>query len=195
MNKKLVRKSYLLTLLLVVSYSQHSISREIETINIPESIELANDTLVLNGAGVRTKFFFSIYIGSLYLKSKLTDTDLILKDKQAKQINLHFLYKEVSQEKLVNGWIDGFKNNNNETIYNSLKTRLDKFNSCFKTMFKGDTVQLEFLTTNNTRVLINNKLKAEIPGADFQIALLNVWLGDDPADYNLKEAILGITED
>jgi hypothetical protein len=30
-----------------------------------------------------------------------------------------------------------------------------------------------------------------IPGEDFYTALLRVWLGEDPAQGNLKEALLG----
>ena len=175
-------------------YSQSSFSVEIEGVNIPKVIKLDNEFLTLNGAGIRTKFFFNIYIGSLYLKDKESNIDEILSDTQAKRISLHFLYKEVSKEKLTNGWIDGFKNNNNEIIFKSLKERLNKFNSYFDTTHKGDIVILDFLSNKKTRITINTKDKGEIMGNDFQVALLKVWFGDDPADYNLKEAMLGISE-
>ena len=173
--------------------SQNAFSLEIEGVAIPDTIKTDNGSLVLNGAGIRTKFFFDIYIGSLYLKTKESNINNILKDLNDKRITLHFLYKEVSKEKLTNGWIAGFKNNNPDSVFTLLKTRLDKFNSFFDTTHKGDVVTLDFLKNKNTRVTINGQLKGEISGSDFQLALLKVWLGDDPADYNLKEAMIGTT--
>ena len=61
--------------------------------------------LILNGAGIRTKFIFDIYIGSLYLeKTQKTSKDVYTAHGE-KRISMHFLYDEVSKEKLVdNGW-------------------------------------------------------------------------------------------
>jgi len=41
-----------------------------------------------------------------------------------------------------------------------------------------------------TQVQINGELKGSIAGADFNRALLKVWLGDEPADTDLKQAML-----
>ncbi len=176
-------------------YSQNTLATEIAGVKIPDTIQIDNETLLLNGVGIRTKFFFDIYIGSLYVKNKDSNSERIINSPQSKRINLNFLYKEVDKEKLTNGWITGFKNNNSAEVFTTLKKRLDKFNSYFITMHRGDNIQLDFLSSNNTRITINNKLKGEISGTDFQKALLRVWLGDDPADYNLKEALLGLSED
>ncbi len=181
-------------LLLILFNAQNVFSVEIEGVVIPDSVKTDSGSLVLNGAGIRTKFFFDIYIGSLYLKKKESNVQSILKDINEKKITLHFLYKEVSKEKLTKGWTAGFKNNNPDSVFTLLKARLDKFNSFFETTHRGDVITLDFLNTKNTRVTINGKLKGDISGSDFKSALLNVWLGDDPADYNLKEAMLGTSD-
>ncbi len=186
--------SFVTVLFFFISFSSHSYSIELADTTIPDTIKLGKESLVLNGAGIRTKFFFNIYIGSLYLKNKESDTDKILNDPHTKRITLNFLYKEIDKEKLTNGWIAGFKNNNSDATFQTLKTRLDQFNSYFETTHKGDSVQLDFLSTKNTRVTINSKNKGEIKGSDFQTALLKVWLGNDPADYALKDAMLGIED-
>jgi len=186
---------FVTTFLFILTYSQSSFSLEIEGVTIPATIKLESESLILNGAGIRTKFFFNIYIGSLYLKNKESNIDKILNDTNSKRIALNFLYKEVSKEKLVSGWTDGFQNNNDDAVFSSLKTKLNKFNNFFTSMHKGDSVILDFFTNTKTRVTINNQIKGEIVGNDFQMALLKVWLGDDPADYSLKDAMLGATED
>ncbi|VAW96517.1 FIG026291: Hypothetical periplasmic protein [hydrothermal vent metagenome] len=184
----------LTVLLASLIYSQNSISSEIAGVKIPDSIQSGNVELILNGVGIRTKFFFDIYIGSLYLKVKESNAEKIINSAQTKRINLHFLYKEVNKEKLTNGWTAGFKNNNTPEIFTILKQRLEKFNSFFKTMHNGDSVQFDFINAKSTKITINNTLQGEINGVDFQKALLRVWLGEDPADSELKQALLGISE-
>ncbi len=187
--------SFVSVLFLFISFTSNSYSIEIADTTIPDTIKLEAQSLVLNGVGIRTKFFFNIYIGSLYLKNKESNANTILNDAHAKRITLNFLYKEIDKEKLTNGWIEGFKNNNDNATLKILKKRIVQFNSYFETTRKGDSVQLDFLSSKNTRVTINNTNKGEIKGSDFQTALLKIWLGDDPADYTLKDAMLGIEDE
>ena len=51
-------------------------AREIAGVTIPDTAQLSPDgtTLVLNGAGVRRKFFFKIYVAGLYLPSRQTSS-------------------------------------------------------------------------------------------------------------------------
>jgi hypothetical protein len=57
-------------------------------------------------------------------------------------------------------------------------------------MQQGDVIDLDYLPEEGTRVLFNGGLQGHIEGADFYAALLKVWLGDTPADSNLKTALL-----
>ena len=56
--------------------------------------------------------FVKVYVGALYLTRKKTTVAQILSDPGAKRIVMNFLYKEVSAEKLVDGWNEGFESNN-----------------------------------------------------------------------------------
>jgi hypothetical protein len=47
------------------------------------------------------------------------------------------------------------------------------------------------LPRGDTRVWINDAQRGTVQGADFQRALLRVWLGNKPADTDLKQALLG----
>lgn len=149
--------------------------------------------LVLNGAGIRTKFIFDIYIGSLYLKKKRrgASENAIYKASGEKRISMHFLYDEISKEKLVNGWNDGFKNNLSDNELVKFKDKISQFNDLFIAVKKGDVINLNFIPTTGTRVVINGKSQGLIQGDEFFTALLKLWLGDEPADYDLKEAMLG----
>lgn len=171
--------------------SQPLQAREIEGVDFSESINIDGTELILNGAGIRTKFFFSIYIGALYTTEKSSTPEQVFSNTKAKRIVMHILYKELSAEKITNGWIDGFRNNHSTKVFQQLEPRLKIFNSLFTTTKKGDVITLDYNPSRGTSVRINNEMRGTVVGSDFNIALLRVWLGDNPADSNLKEAMLG----
>jgi hypothetical protein len=57
---------------------------------------------------------------------------------------------------------------------------------------KGDVITLDYIPDDSTTVRINGTEKGKVPGADFNRALLEVWLGEEPVDSDLKRALLGI---
>ena len=73
-------KSFLFSLFsFLLSFSVNA--KTVADINISESIShTAKSTkLILNGAGIRTKFVFNIYVGSLYLEKKTQSEKAIYK--------------------------------------------------------------------------------------------------------------------
>jgi hypothetical protein len=106
---------------------------------------------------------------------------------------MNFLYKEVSTQKLVDGWNEGFANNSSLEEIKALQKRINQFNSLFTTVYRGDEIRLDYLPGKGTLMKINGKVKGSIPGEDFHQALLKIWLGSKPADANLKEEMLGNT--
>ena len=173
-------------------FSPLTSAREVAGIDIPETVKLAAGTppLVLNGAGIRKKFFFKIYVAGLYLPSRQTTTEVILDMPGPKRVHMHFLYKEVERDKLVTGWQEGFENNLETSEFEKVASRLAKFNQLFRTMHRGDVIDLDYQPEEGTQVLFNGELQGRIEGDDFYAALLQVWLGQQPADADLKTALL-----
>jgi len=167
-------------------------AREIAGIDLPETVQLTagSTPLVLNGAGIRKKFFFKIYVAGLYLPSRQTSSKDILDIPGPKRVHMHFLYKEVERDKLVTGWQEGFENNLETNKFEKVASRLAKFNQLFRTMHRGDVVDLDYQPEEGTQVLFNGELQGRIEGNDFYAALLQVWLGQQPADADLKTALL-----
>lgn len=167
---------------------------EFGDVQFPDTLKVKGSPveLQLNGVGYRTKFFFKIYIGALYLPEKSSSPEVIYEQPGPKRIHMHFLYEEVEREKLVNGWNEGFENNNDEAALVKLKDRIEQFNNVFPTLREGDEVLLDYIPHKGTRVTIKGNEVALIKGRDFYQALLKIWLGDEPADEDLKEAMLGI---
>jgi hypothetical protein len=181
----------LLTVLILASTP--AAAYRIADVDIPDSVQLANnDTkLVLNGAGLREKFFMDIYIGALYLPVKTPDADAILGAAGPTSILMHFLYKEVSKNKITDGWNDGLEANTSPAEMDALRPDLEKFNGLFLTVHKGDVIRIDYQPGTGTEVRINGEWRGTVEGETFFRALLKVWLGSSPVSKALKAGMLG----
>jgi hypothetical protein len=168
-------------------------AREVAGIDLPDEIKVEAEgaPLVLNGAGIRKKFFFSIYLASLYLPSRTGDAAVILDADKPNRVRMDMLYSKVDKEKFVEGWNDGFAANHSEQQLAPLKDRVERFNGMFETLREGDRVLFDYLPAVGTRVTINGSERGVIPGHDFNQALLKIWLGDSPVTKSLKRDLLG----
>ena len=186
------RKIELLLLCLVMSSSPAG-AAEFANTAIPDTVRLAGTDrdLLLNGGGIRKKFFMDIYIGALYLPAKTGDAQAILSDTGPTSVRMHFLYKEVSKKKIVDGWDDGLSANLSPEEYTALQPQLHQFNSLFRTVQRGDVISIDYHPDTGTEVRINNELRGTIPGNDFYRALLKIWLGNKPVSDSLKQGMLG----
>jgi len=190
MRRKKVGTRLWLAAGLALLFSAPSPAAEVEGVSIPEQAVVDGQTLVLNGAGVRTKFFFDIYVGALYLPALTTDAEQAIAGRGPKRVTMHFLYGEVGREKLTDGWTEGFEKNQSKEAMAGLRKRLAQFNAMFTDARKGDVFVFDFLANGDTRVTLKGETKGVIAGEDFARALLAVWLGRKPADRGLKKAML-----
>ena len=57
---------------------------------------------------------------------------------------------------------------------------------------RGEVLEIEYRPAQGTRVLRGGQaLGTDIPGADFNEAMLGIWLGEHPSDDKLKANLLG----
>ena len=162
---------------------------EIAEVQVPETL---NTGLHLNGAGIRSKFFFKIYIAELYLEHPSTNPQEILDSPGQKRMTMHILYDEVKRDKLIDGWNEGFAGNLNPDQRKALDTQIKQFNELFVDVHKGEEIILDYTADLGTTVTIAGDNKGTIQGADFNRALLSIWLGDKPVGTDLRDALLGI---
>lgn len=180
-------------ILLFLSLSFSAQAKKIAGVDIDDNITLAGQKLNLNGAGIRTKFVFDIYVAAFYTNKAVKSMSQV-SDDAPMRMAMHFVYDEVSKEKLVDGWNDGFEDNLSDEKLKKLKSRIDLFNSFFETVHKGDVINLDYVPGKGTLIYINNKNKGLVAGSEFYQALLMIWLGEDPVGSGLKYALLGKTD-
>lgn len=169
-------------------------AREIAGVNIPETAKVAGQILKLNGAGIRSKFLFKIYVASFYLENKTNSAKEILAHVGPKRIGMNFKYSELTKDSLVSAWNEGFENNIPSHELEALKPRIDQFNNMFETVKSGDVIYLDYIPGEGTQVTIKGDIKGHIEGADFYHALMSIWLGKNPIDSTLKLEMLGIVD-
>ena len=184
-------------LVFAILFSASIGARQFDDVEILDTITLDGTSvpLQLNGLGYRTKFIFNIYIGALYTESKVISRDAVQALKGPKRVLMHMVYDEVSHEKMASAWREGFEENNNDEKFKRLESRLNTFISYFPTLKKGDVVLLDYVPGSGTIISLNGKANPVIEGDDFYSALLDVWLGEEPADEGLKDAMLAVSDD
>ena len=165
---------------------------ELKGVKVDETVQVGGSTLVLNGAGVRIKLMFKVYVAGLYLTQKQADANAVINDTGNKRVSMHFL-RELSAEKLLHGMNEGFEDNNSTAEMTAIEPQMKAFRQMMtsaKAVKEGDVIVLD-LTNAGTQVSINGKALGNIEGAAFNQALLRVWLGGNPVDAALKKAMLG----
>ncbi len=173
--------------------SAAAFAREVAGMTLPESVApgAGQPPLPLNGAGIRRKFFIKVYVGALYLPARSTDAASVLRNTGPVAVRMYILYGEISKEKLIDAWDEGFNANLDDAGRTRLHERIERFDALFPTVHRGDVIGLDYTPGTGTTVSINNEKRGVIEGADFMQAWLRIWLGRVPADSDLKRAMLG----
>lgn len=159
-------------------------------VDVPDTATVADTPLVLNGAGVRSKFIFKIYAGALYLPQKSSDPAAIVAHAGPDRILMHMIYDGVTKDQFADAWYEDFNANNPDT-YASLREQVVQFASWFTDSKKGDVITMDYVPGTGTQVSWNGALRGTIPGEAFHKALLNVYMGPNPPTSSLKEGMLG----
>ena len=152
-----------------------------------------NEALVLNGMGIREKFWIDVYVGSLYLAKPANNIADIIAQPTALRIQLDIIYSEIKSEKLIEAWKQGFEKNQSEQRLRALQSRIEQFNRLFaENAKKTDRYVFDYLPDQGTNIIKNNVLLGNIEGRDFRDAMVEIWLGNHPADKGLKKGMLGL---
>ena len=177
---------------LLLSIPFVSQAAELAGVELPERVTARDGSeLRLHGAGLREKFFFDIYVGALYLPERGQTAQQIRSTDRPGRVEMHFVYDEVSREKLAKAWRTGFADNNPKEVEATVGDRLTRFIQLFPAAEAGDTFVMEYVPDDGTAVRINGETVGTIRGGEFFRALLAVWLGPKPPSDAIKRGMLG----
>lgn len=181
----------ILVILLCLSLNAEAI--EVGGVVLNDTVHLGRSNLVLNGAGVRSKFIFELYVAALYLGSKKYSATDVLADPGEKRIYLQILSK-INAQDLIYTLNKAIDKNSSDAELAAITPERREFDNVFQKLGyvnKGDYIQMDYLPETGTLVTVNGALRATIKGAAFYNALLKIWLGEKPGDETLKLQLLG----
>ncbi len=182
MRKLAVALSFLLL-------SSQAFALEVAGVNVAPTVSVHQKTLTLNGAGVRKKFFFSVYVGSLYTERKVTTPEELLADPGEKLVRMTFVYKRVKKEDIVEAFAEGLAGN---SPYVARTAEAKAFLSWFTSDFvAGDTVDISLSPDGTVAASQNGKALGTARSPELVQAVLRIWFGEKPADRNLKKGMMG----
>jgi hypothetical protein len=150
--------------------------------------------LVLNGAGIRTRFVVKVYVAGLYLTEKKGAAADAIALGGPKRVSITML-RDVGAQQFNDALVDGFRANNTAADVEKLRAPLDELSAIMTALGeakKGNVIMLDFVPGTGTRVLVDGAAKGKpIAGDEFYKGLLRIWLGDKPVDGDLKKGMLG----
>ncbi|MGM0450424.1 MAG: chalcone isomerase family protein, partial [Pseudomonadota bacterium] len=83
--------------------------KTVEGVELPGTIEVADTELSLNGAGVRSKWFMNLYVGSLYLPEEFDSAEAIVEADQPMAIQLDIISGMIDSENMTEATMEGFE--------------------------------------------------------------------------------------
>ena len=166
---------------------------DVAGLSIPDRAKVGNADLVLNGAGIRTRAIFRIYVGALYLQEKKTVATDALALRGAKRVSMHLL-RDLTAEQ-IGGALNDLGDIMTEAEREAFKGQMADLKATMDAVGAAkekSVVTLDFAPGTGLRIALDGVQKGKaIEGEDFYRALLKLWLGDKPIDRTLKSGMLG----
>jgi len=164
---------------------------EIAGVNIDDKANVGGQELLLNGAGMRTKLFIKVYVGSLYLPAKAGELSGVLAT-APRRIQLNVM-RTLSADQLIDALVDGLKVNNSPDELAAVSKETVELVATLKALNdvkEKDVVTFDFVD-GTTKIALNGTPKSSIAGDAFNRALTKIWLGEHPVQADLKKKMLG----
>lgn len=183
----------ILLMICAVLLSWNASALDLAGIHLADKMQMGDTDLQLNGGGIRTKFFFKIYVGALYLPQKQTSAEAIIADEHEHRVALYILH-ELSGGKLFNAFNEAIEANHSASELAALNAQIRQMAQIFESVKEvkpGDIIMLDYLPASGTRITVNGTERGVIAGAAFNRALLKIWLGNNPVQDDLKKGMLG----
>ena len=167
---------------------------DVAGVKFEDTATVNGQPLKLNGAGLRTKVIFKVYALGLYLPERKTSVAEILAAQGPRRIQIASLRDLTSQD-----FGDAFMKGLNANTDAAERTRLLPQTKTFGEMFaaipglkKGDVLLVDWIPGTGTVCTLNGrKIGETVPDVAFYNAILRIWIGNEPADSDLKPKLLG----
>ena len=163
-------------------------------VDFPATQHVLQSDLALNGAGVRYKAVFKVYAAGLYLEKGASTSAEVFGMSGPKRLVVTML-REIDSAELGKLFSRGMEDNMDKASFSKLVPgvlRMGQIFSDHKKLLSGDQFMVDWLPGTGTQVTVRGIVQGQpFKEPEFFNALLGIWLGNHPADWKLKDALLG----
>ncbi len=188
-------KRFLCVLVLAVAATAPAAAAvTVGNVKFEDHVDVQGQRLQLNGAGLRYKFVVKVYAAGLYVSRPAQSLAEVLAAPGPKRLSVTML-RDIDANELGKLFSRGVEDNTPRSSLSRLVPGLLRMGQVFsehKRLAAGDTFLVDWIPGTGTVLTIKGKAQGEaFKEPEFFAAMLGIWLGNSPADYNLKEALLG----
>lgn len=162
---------------------------EMAGVTMPDRVEVNGKPLVLNGMGLREKFFVDVYVAGLYLPSKQTSEQAIFGSDTPRQLTMHFVH-DVTKDQVCDAWKESLEGNRPNAPA-ELSASFDTLCGWMEDVKEGEAMVFTYVPGTGTTVAVKGDDKGTIEGKEFADALYASFIGEKPATSKLKKGLLG----
>lgn len=190
MKKSLVSTALTLAFLVAAQLAWAPAARagSLAGVTVPDSVQVDGDRLVLNGMGLREKFFIDVYVAALYLPKAERSEQSIFAADEKRRVVMHFVH-DVSKEQVCDAWTESLEANRPNADA-SLKRDFDTLCSYMESVEDGGKMTFTYVPGEGTTVSVNGEDKGTLGDKAFADALFASWIGQHPATAKLKRGML-----
>jgi len=172
----------------------HVQALELDGIHLANATQVSGHPLVLNGAGISKRWFFNVYAMGLYLPDR-RDHRTVLDGNAARRMQIT-LMRPISGSEFEEAIASRLSRYAEKAGQAQISAQMNLVVKAIARqpngLRKGDVLTLDWIPGTGTRIELNGSpLLSPLSGTVFYNALLRIWLGDDPADPDLKPKLLG----
>lgn len=172
-----------------------AVAVELAGVKAEDAVTVSGTKLQLNGAGIRYKGPFKVYVGDLYTTRRVSSLDDLIAAPGPKRLSMTFL-RDINSAEFGKLLTRGMEDNVSKQELSKIIPGMIKMGDIFaanKSFAPGDVCSLEWDPAKGLSVYAKGKLQAE-PFKDpaFYRALMSIWFGNTPADWKLKDELLGV---
>jgi len=194
MRTSTLRRAIALTTFALASITASAAQIDVAGVKLDDAIDVHGSKLQLNGAGVRYKAVFKVYTAGLYLGKKAATPEEVLATPGAKRVTITML-RDIDSNELGKLFTRGVEDNSPKNEMSQLIPGLLRMSGIFseqKQLRTGENFTIDWVPGTGTIISVKGAPQGEpIKEQAFFNALVRIWLGPSPADWKLKDALLG----
>ena len=162
---------------------------------LPPTLQVAGQTLRLNGKGTRYRAIIKVYEIGLYAGTKVSSLDQLLAAPGAKRIQIVPL-RTLTGDSLGVAMVQGMQDNAAPGERLKLIPHMDRLTRIFQaepSVAAGSEVVIDFVPGKGTIFYVDGVQKGEVvTDPTYFSSVARIWLGPKAVDANLKDALLGV---